>query len=200
MDTKVIKMLDCFCPAIGIVVLVCLILILSGTANPAVRGFAGDDSGRVYVGVSRQIYVYENGTLVDEIFPNTSRSYAFTITADDQILLSTSTKVFLLDLAGNVLDTREDPGADTFNQIMYSKARFVAENGDIYRISSILGWTKITKNGAVTVWQNDMLSYTVKLLLAASMFSTMGFIFWIVLLKSKTGTFPYPKTGDRPPS
>ena len=140
-----------------------ILLLASGTITLSVSGFAVDKSERIYVGETNKIAVYEDGILVNEISPKTSRSYIFTINQDDHILLSTSDKIYIMDLNGNVLEQREDKGADIYNQLSYRKKQFVSTSGDVYKLKDGLGRTRIVKNDEEIVYSISELSYAVKI-------------------------------------
>ena len=65
-------------------------------------GFALDSQKLLYVGRDNAIEVYSGTEKILEINPQTSRSYAFTVT-DDTIVLSTAEFVYEIDLKGNVI-------------------------------------------------------------------------------------------------
>lgn len=184
---KVTISLAVFCLCLGVVLFPCLGLIISGTANLSISGFAVDHADRLYIGASNEIRVYEEGKQIGSISPHTSRGYIFTITDGDTILLSTSTTVYLMDLDGNVIETKEDAGTDTYNQLSYRKRRFVSQNGDTYEIASKLGRTTIIKNNNTVVYQMDTLSYTVKLLVIICFIAMFGLAIYS-LLQRKKGT------------
>lgn len=143
------------CLTYFMIVLTGIILMINGTVVLSICGFAVDSQDRIYIGTANEIRVYEYGEFTNSINPQTSRSYRFTITDDDYILLSTSTKVYRMDLNGQIVDTEDDPGASVYNQISYGRRKFVSKKGDTYRLSSIFGWTEITKNNTETVYHID---------------------------------------------
>lgn len=161
------------------VVLLCLLLLITGTVTPFISGFAVDKNDRIYVGEQTEISVYENGTLIRTINPQTSRAFAFTI-EDDQILLSATTTVYTMDLDGNILDAREDPGANTYNQLQYNKRKYVSHNGDTYKLKSQIGWTRIVKNDTQTVYRISLLSFLVKILMALLLLAVFIFPAWML--------------------
>lgn len=186
MNSKMTRVIASFCSIVGAIVLLCLMLIISGAVTPSISGFAIDSSGKLYVGMPQKICIYDAETLVGSISPYTSRSYAFTINEDDNIILSTSTKVYLMNLDGTILDTWDDPGADTFNQIRYRKAEYISANGDVYKLSSVFGWISITKNGVDVVWHIDLFSYIVILLLGISATAILGLFVWISYVQKRS--------------
>ena len=153
--------------------LVSLLLLFSGKVSLSVFGFAVDNANRIYVGTEKEISIIERGEKIGSISPNTSRTYAFTITEDETILLSTSTKVYTMDMDGNILSTAEDTGADIYNQLSRQKKKFISAKGDQYRLINMLGWTRILKNDIDVVYQIDVLSYIVKLLLGSVIISLL---------------------------
>lgn len=156
---------------------ICIILLISGTATLSISGFAVDDYERLYVGTAKAISVYEDGKLAYKIDPQTSRTYRFTIDDNGKLLLSTSTKIYIMDLEGNILETKEDSGADTYNQISYRKNEFVSQKGDKYRLINF-GRAKIVKNGTQTVYQIDGLSFSV---MVSMLVCTVGLLFFLLL-------------------
>lgn len=158
----------------------CFLLIVTGVATPFISGFAVDSNDRIYIGNQNQICVYEGDALIQKISPQTSRSYAFTI-VDDHILLSTSITVYTMDLDGNIIDTQEDPGAHTYNQIQYSKRQFISNNNDTYKLKGQIGWTRIVKNGTETVYQISFLSFLVKILFFGGVSAVIIVPVWMLL-------------------
>ena len=178
---KMMLSLAIVCPSLFVVLLSCFVLVITGTVTLSVSGFAVDHFDRLYIGTTNEIRVYEESRIVKNISPHTSRTYVFTIQEGENILLSTSTKVYVMDLDGNVLETKEDPGADIYNQLSYQKGRFISDKGDIYRMSSVFGWTRITKNSTEIVYQIDVLSFCVKLLLAICAIVIFVFPVWALI-------------------
>lgn len=164
MDKKTIKMLAIFMPIWAGIILFCVCMTTFCGASPSITGFAIDSQNRIYVGESNGIEVYENQMHILTINPQTSRSYVFTILEDDTILLSTPTHVYHMDLTGEIMDTWEDNGADTFNRLKNEKYRFTSANGDEYKVKGLLGRTRIVKNGTIVVYRISMLSFIVKIL------------------------------------
>lgn len=169
--------LPIFCLPFILGLFICIILLISGTATLSISGFAVDDYDRLYVGTAKAISVYEGGKLAYEIDPQTSRTYRFTIDDNGKLLLSTSTKIYIMDLEGNILETKEDSGADTYNQISYRKNKFISQKGDKYRLINF-GRAKIVKNGTQTVYQIDGLSFSV---MVSMLVCTVGLLFFLLL-------------------
>lgn len=176
--SEISRWLPIFAVSIFVVMLFCLVLIIAGKVSLSISGFAVDHEERLYIGLGNEIRVYENGQIVRTISPQTSRAYRFTIQEDQTILLSTSTKVYTMDLEGNVLSCKEDPGADTYNQISYRRRKFVSQKGDVYRSVGILGWTGIVKNGEQIVYQTDVLTVCVKILFVLCWAAIFIFPIW----------------------
>jgi Sec-independent protein secretion pathway component TatC len=85
-----------------------------------------------------------------------------------------------MDLEGNILTSREDPGADIYNRIRYNWAEFTSSNNNTYKLTDFWGWTRIVRNDAEVVYQIDPLSYTVKVLLFCSVVSAFAFVLWLL--------------------
>lgn len=79
-----------------------------------------DSQKLLYVGRDNAIEVYSGTEKIFEINPQTSRSYAFTVT-DDTIVLSTAEFVYEIDLKGNVIKKSEDVNSKTYTDIEKSK-------------------------------------------------------------------------------
>lgn len=169
----------------GILLFVCLMLIITGVANPTIPSFAVDQSGKLYIATTRRIEVYDNGTLVKSISPRTSRAYQFTIQPNNTILIATPTKVYNMDLDGTVLSSYEEKNADTYNQLSYRRKQFNSPNGDTYEMRGILGWTKIIKNDADMVYSISLISFAVKTIFALT---PICFVFFLYIYK-KNGYF-----------
>lgn len=176
-----------FSTLIACIIFSCLVLIFTGVATPFISSFAVDGANRLYVGTQDKIQVYADNSLIDTINPKTSRSYVFTINDDEKIILSTSTKIYTMDLEGNVLDTQTDLGAHMYNKIQYNKRGFLSQSGDEYRLVSELGWTRIVKNGRETVFKISLLSFFVKILIAVCAVALFIFPLWAANQKKKTG-------------
>ena len=179
---KMYRYLAIFASLIGCTVILCVVLIVTGTATPFISGFAVDASNRIYIGTQNEIRVYEDSTLINIINPQTSRAYVFTINKDGNLLLSTSIKTYILDLDGNILDVQEDLGADMYNQLQYQK-KFISNNGDEFVLVDTIGLTRIIKNDTETVYQISWLSFAVKILLAVCTVALFVFSIWFVKQK-----------------
>lgn len=187
MNKDSLKYIAIFAVSISLIILPCVVLLITGIATPFLSGFAVDDRERIYIGGTQEIYVFYEGTQQTTIDPQTSRSYAFTITEDGKILLSTSTKVYLMDLDGTVQSEYEDIAADVYNQIKYRSHKYTTTSGDVYEMKAYLGWTHIVKNGLETVYRISFLSFVVKLLIFVSVISLIIFpIYFTIKFYRKT--------------
>lgn len=175
---KMYRYLAIFGFSICSIIFPCLILIFTGTATPFIHCFAVDASDRLYIGTDSDIYVYDNGIMIGTINPHTSRGYMFTINEEQLIVLSTASKVHLMDLNGTILQTHDDPGAYMYNQIQYKKRTFVSANGDEYKLIGEFGWTRIIKNRSELIYQISVLSFMVKVLIAVAAVALFLFGFW----------------------
>ena len=161
----------------------CLFLVITGTVQLSISSFAVDSKDRLYIGTIKGINIYDNCEFVGSINPKTSRTYRFTITEDDKIVLSTSDKIYLMDLEGNVLETKDDLGADVYNQLSYKKRTFTSPNGDVYKLHSF-GRTKITKNDNEVVFQISRLSTATKYILLIAFIMLFLYLVTVLIRRS----------------
>lgn len=185
MNRAVIKNMVFFIVPWAVTMFICVVLVLGNFVTLSINSFAVDSQDRLYIGIPEEIRVYEADTLVDCLPAHTSRSYVFTIAENDTILLSTSTKIYIMDLSGNVLSEKDDIGADTYNQMQYKRKNFVSSNGDSYQLKSVFGRTKIVKNGTTTVFQISTFSAIVKYLLGICCLASIAFAGWIIIKVTK---------------
>lgn len=150
----------------GVVMFFCFFLQLSGQVSFSTKGFAVDSEGQLYVGREGEIAVLKDGECVRTISPRTSRSYVFTITDEQTILLSTSSTVYTMDLSGNVLTEQPDEGTKVYNQLQHKKS-FTDVHGAKYTMRSPWGRTSVYKDG-VRIYEIPTLDYIVRILLIVS--------------------------------
>lgn len=143
----------------------CVMLVICNAVTLSIECFGVDSQNRVYVSHPSEIRVYEDGIPVNQIPAQTSRGYMFSVLPNDTILLSTATKVYTMDLSGNILNQQEDIGTHTYNEIQRNRKEVTSSQGDYYRIRNSIGRTKIVKNGIETVYQISILSVIVKSLM-----------------------------------
>lgn len=151
---------------LGVIVFICFFLMFSGQVSLSNNGFAVDSEGQLYVGQQNEIIVLKDGECVNAINPRTSRSYAFTITDEQAILLSTSSTVYTMDLSGNVLTEQPDEGTKVYNQLQHKKS-FTDVHGAKYTMRSPWGRTSVYKDG-VRIYEIPTLDYIVRILLIVS--------------------------------
>ena len=149
----------------GVIMLFSMFLYISGIAQPFIPRFALDSSERLYIGYNQMIAVYDDGQKIASISPQTSRGYSFTINPDDTIFICTGDRSYLTDLDGNILETYEDINLTTNWELQYKGKSFTNSNGDIFKVRSSLGYTKIVKNGTEVIFRISLLSFIVKLLI-----------------------------------
>lgn len=185
----------CFLFGLFVVVLPCIILIATGAVSPEIRCFALDSIGRIYIGRTNKIDVYEDGRLINSFSSKTSKSYEFTILSDDTILLSTSTTVYSMDLNGNVLDSHPDTG--TFMLLRKQTGKFLTQAGDTYEFRCKLLWPRIVKNGENVVYKISTGSFVVRCVLGLSVICFVVFLVRYVVIptltQEKTSTNQYPE-------
>lgn len=166
------------------ILFVCVFLIITNTVTLSIASYAVDHDDNLYVGTTGKIDVYEGDKQIAQLSALTSKSYVFTI-KNGTIQLADSVNVYTMDLSGNVIDERKDPGSETFYQIQRNSKSFVSSNGDRYCIQNRLGRTRIVKNDSETVYQISVLSVVVKILLALCGFALVVSLIWVVSVDMK---------------
>ena len=168
MKIEKLKSIIIFVAIVCPIMFTCLFLIFTGTVTLFLHGFAVDSYGKLYLGKDSKIEVYDNSVLDYTISSMTSRGYAFTIQADDTILLSTSTIVYTLDLHGNVLNEEEDVDTKVINSLEKRKKIFYSSNGDKYILKSPWGRTEIVlerDDDIDIIYQMPILDYVVRIVM-----------------------------------
>lgn len=127
-----------------------------------------DSQKLLYVGRDNAIEVYSGTEKIFEINPQTSRSYAFTVT-DDTIVLSTAEFVYEIDLKGNVIKKSEDVNSKTYTDIEKSKKHFVTSDNE-YFLKNNFGRYKIIDKNKNVLYETSAKEFTVKLLFVVSVF------------------------------
>ena len=142
----------------------CAILMsVSGYASDEFDGFAVDSNNLLYVGRVSGIDVFENGIMIKTIKPPPNKTYRFTI-EDENIKLSNSQEVYLLDLDGNIISEAEDTYTHTYNELNKNKKEFIAKDGTKYNTHYKLGRLEILKNGEECVYTMPLSDYIVRIL------------------------------------
>jgi len=146
-------------PILGVIMFVCMIMVMSGAVSLTMNGFAVDTNGQLYIGQANEIMVLKDGECVKTLSPKTSRGYAFTIENGEQIVLSTSTTVFIMDLDGAVISQYPDEGTQVFNRLKNPKT-FVDIHGTEYTRKNVWGRPYIYKDG-IEVYSMPLRDYAV---------------------------------------
>lgn len=162
--------------------MICWFLISTGTVLVNICGFAVDASENLYIGTDNRIKKYQNGVLVKTINPKTSRGCAFTVQADDTILLSNASKVYTLDSDGNVIGEKEDIDMKTFNKLQKEKNKFTSADGSVYSMKNTLGRTKIVSDTGEVIYQLPIADCITKIVFSLSVLSIFIFVPVIVCL------------------
>lgn len=154
-------LLKIFAPIIGVIMFFCNIMVATGKATLEINSYAVDKQGKLYIGRDHEIIVLEDTKILRRINPKTSRAYRFTIIDGEKILLSTTTKVYTMDLFGNVLSEEDDEGTKTYNELRMKKS-FYDEDGNKFTIRHPFLRTQILKNGKV-IYKIPLLDYLVRI-------------------------------------
>ena len=154
------------------IILFFLFVMFADLATPFISGFAADSKGRVYIGENNKIAIYQDEQLVHTIALK-GQNYVFTVDSNDQILVAYPSRVYRLDINGNILDMKDDANSTMYSQLQQHGQTFSAANGTLYKKVEPFGWTKIVKNETEVVYSISTFSFFVKWLInlcALSMF------------------------------
>ena len=145
---------------------ICLLLLITRIVDINWYGYGVDSSGRVYVGFSSYIGVFQENVLVGKVEIPTYRTYAFTTQDGELIILSNTQQVFTMDLSGRVLDASEDTQCNTYESLRLINN---VTNGDKHYIRNdhLLRTRIIDEHGAI-YYQMPLLDYVIKLILIGS--------------------------------
>ena len=168
-----------FGAVLGMVVILCISMVTAGKVSLVMNGFAVDEDGLLYIGREREIVVLNDGEHTRTIDVPTSRTYKFTIVDGQTILLSTSTKLYTMDLFGNVLSENTDEGTKVYNQLQWKKT-YIAQNGQKYTLDSHWGRMCIYKDDTA-IYTMPLFDYIVRILLGIP-FITLLFLGVVILI------------------
>lgn len=140
-----------------IIFLLCFILTLvSIIKNDKIIGFAIDSENRIYIGKNSIIEVYNEGVIENVIHSVTSRGYTFTI-KDEKIVIFTGTKLYYLDLNGNVIDSEDFTGIEP-KELRGGKT-FEDSKGNYYELKKSFGRSQIIENDSKIIFQEPLSNY-----------------------------------------
>ena len=145
-----------------------LIAQITGTVCLSYQGFAIDKSGNIYLGKSGNIEVLDDkGKLIKNISPMTSRGYRFTITENDEIVISTGNYWYRKDLSNNLLDKGEITTYEDDPLTRVKRYKYISADGSQYVMKMCFFRTnvyKITEENRVSVYQMPLFDYFIRLL------------------------------------
>lgn len=164
------------------IVIFCLLLVQTfiSLPNNEWHGFGVDSQNKVYIGKQNEIIVYIKGKKTTSIPIPPFRTYYFTVSKDDTILLSTSLKIFIFDSEGNQLSCEPDVGNSMYDKLRRQKSTEV--NGETFYLKSdVLGkYSVIDEQGTVLFSESESLSVIDRLIPCIILFS--GIIFLLSFL------------------
>lgn len=145
------------------IMFISILLLSSGIVSFSNNGFGVDSNNVLYIGKSNAIEKYSDGKVIGKINPLTSRAYAFALKNNDTIILSDASRVYTLDLDGNIIQKQEDEMTSTFNKIKQIK-KHISSNGKTYYLKSSFGREIIVSDDGETIYKTPLFDYIVKLL------------------------------------
>ena len=169
------------------IIMFILIIQITGKVCLSYYGFAVDKSNNIYLGKDKSIDVLnDKGEVINKIDPMTSRGYSFTITENDEIIISTGDYWYRKDLSDNLIeknvinDYRENP-ISTFSRYKYSAA-----DGTEYVMKMHFFRTHIYKiiNGEyISVYKMPLFDFCVRILsvityLSFAVVVIVGIVIW----------------------
>lgn len=165
-----------------------LFLVLTNTVCINIKGFAIDNSGKLYIGKYGEIDVYDEDVLVKKILLMTSKGYAFTV-EDNELIVTALSKKYILDLDGNIVRENDDVLTQEYNELYKKRKEFISEDGTLYKSSNFLGYYKVSKvseSSIESVYEMPVADYIVKIILAVEfliLFTCIPLIVykWVVL-------------------
>ena len=149
----------------GSIIIFSFLSVITGKVCIFYKGFAIDGNGNLYIGKNYAIEVLgQDGSVLRQISPYTSRGYRFTIEENNTILIDTGDFLYRTDLSGNLKESKEIHGDGLSVSVLH---KYVSANGTVYRMKSRLLRPYIVRmDGAerVQIYKMPAFDYTVKLL------------------------------------
>ena len=151
---------------------------ISGAICTSYHGFAIDNDKNLYLGKDSVIQVIgENGDIVREFSPQTSRGYEFTIVEDNTIQIYTGSYLYTTDLSGKVVDKKEVVSYKDYGHLMNSRYKYAASDGTKYVMKNPCMRTVVYRlegTQKTAIYKMPILDYIAKLFFYAYFIS--GFI------------------------
>lgn len=182
---KQYKLVWIIAPILGVIVFVCLLLYASGTVSLSMHGISVDHSGRLYVGEDHRIVVVDGGQIVGTITAKTAGAYMFTVQADDTILLSTSSKAYVMDLSGGILSEKDDADTRIYNQLKRHNNAVVSDSGEKYEMTCRFGRTRVVKGDEV-LYEMPLLDYFVRITLVVLAIGLVCIVIYVLTIRLRT--------------
>ena len=170
---KVPKILIIYLAIFFPIIILVLFTTSTGKACVSFRGFAVDREENLYLGKAAEIDVLNSqGKFIKNIRVPTSRGYEFTITHENEILISTSDYLYYMDLNGNLIEkTRINDCADD-PIVNKNRHHFKLDDNTEYIMKNEFLRTKIYRLEYGTeeqnirlIYQMPMFDYIIRLLL-----------------------------------
>lgn len=143
-------------PILFVLLCVALVLLITETASFRLNGYGVDSSGKLYVGRAHEIHVFEDGREISTIRIPRYRTWGFTVLADDRIALSDSTTIYIMDLSGEILETKEDSKSVEYRKWSNQK-EFTGSDGQVYKLKRIWGRSRIIDSANREVYESPVL-------------------------------------------
>lgn len=146
-------------------------------------GFAVDSSEKIYIGKNSAIEVYENGTQIKTINSMSSRYYTFAI-ENDNMLMATAEKLYILDLEGNIISEKDVNTSQTMRAL--ESVTDYEVNGNVYSFDKSFGRVTISVNNRI-MYQTPLWEQLLKISLVCIYILFFIFTSTFVVWKRKLG-------------
>lgn len=167
------------------IMIICVVLMATGVAEPFIDCFAVDSDGTLYIAKGEQIEIYKEEKMLGTIDVHTSRGYSFIIEYDE-IWLDKGEYVYSLDLKNEAIKKaklgdvekwkRHEMTTNLNDKIAGGKKQYTTACGDVYELKQPLAWTCITKNDSTILYQITPVSFIIKLFLYVCVIATFVFV------------------------
>lgn len=134
------------------------VLLLSNYASLRINGFDIDSHGNLYIGRLHRIEIYKDGVLKHSVNLPRYRAWSMDLTEEDNIAIAANSKVYIMDLSGEVLQEATDDQDETYIRLR-KRNTVIGNDGKSYTRTSLIGRTKIvdaTKNAIYQVPWTDV--------------------------------------------
>lgn len=158
---------------VSLVIYVIIMAVINLYCNNAVQsgevhtnynhGFSVDHEGNLYLGFDSEIQVTDpNGNIIRTFSSQTSRGYTFKINDSEQILLSTGSVLYTMDLYGTVIEEKKDDIQKGTTLPHFPTKTFTDSNGVRYEMKEHflrIYIYRLDENGSTAIYEMPLYDY-----------------------------------------